>query len=72
MSSISAGQGVPERSKPVWLDLLTTVDHKKVGLMYLVTSFVFFGIGGIEALLIRLQLSRPNMDVLVGESTTKF
>ncbi len=68
MSSISAGQSAQEgRSKPVWLDLLTTVDHKKVGLMYLITAFVFFGIGGIEALLIRLQLSRPNMDVLVGE-----
>ena len=66
---MSIAVGTPQqktRQKPLWRDLLTTVDHKKIGLMYLVTAFVFFGIGGIEALLIRLQLSRPNMDVLVG------
>jgi cytochrome c oxidase subunit I+III len=66
--SITAGT-VPQtaRTKPLWLDLLTTVDHKKIGIMYLVTSFVFFAFGGLQALLIRLQLSRPNMDVLVGQ-----
>ena len=66
--SIAVGTPQQERAKrkPLWLDLLTTVDHKKIGIMYLVTSFIFFGVGGIEALLIRLQLSRPNMDVLVG------
>ena len=61
--------GTPQQesaSKPLWLDLLTTVDHKKIGIMYLVTSFVFFALGGVAALLIRLQLSRPNMDVIVG------
>src|SRR5262245_49751433 len=39
---------------------LTTVDHKRIGIMYGVTSFGFFVIGGIEALLIRVQLARPN------------
>jgi cytochrome c oxidase subunit 1 len=39
---------------------LTTVDHKRIGIMYGVTSFVFFLIGGIEALLIRVQLARPD------------
>jgi cytochrome c oxidase subunit I len=38
---------------------LTTVDHKRVGVLYGVTSFAFFLLGGIEALLIRIQLAGP-------------
>src|SRR5579864_7670521 len=37
----------------------TTVDHKDIGILYLLTSFVFFGLAGIEALLIRIQLAVP-------------
>ncbi len=43
---------------------LTTVDHKKIGLMYGVTAFAFFIIGGLEALLIRSQLAQPDGTVL--------
>lgn len=43
-----------------WLSWLTTVDHKKIGIMYLVSAFFFFVLGGIEALLIRVQLGAPN------------
>ena len=39
---------------------ITTVDHKKIGILYGGTGFVFFLIGGVEALLIRLQLARPD------------
>jgi cytochrome c oxidase subunit 1 len=39
---------------------LTTVDHKRIGILYGVTAFVFFLLGGIEALLIRVQLAQPN------------
>ena len=38
---------------------LTTVDHKRIGILYGVTAFAFFLVGGIEALLMRLQLARP-------------
>jgi cytochrome c oxidase subunit I len=38
---------------------LTTVDHKRIGVLYGVTAFVFLLIGGIEALLIRIQLAVP-------------
>ncbi len=38
---------------------LASVDHKQIGLMYLVTSLVFFLLGGLEALLLRLQLAVP-------------
>ncbi len=46
---------------------LTTVDHKKIGILYGGAAFVFFLIGGAEALLIRLQLAQPNGDVLSAE-----
>jgi cytochrome c oxidase subunit I len=38
---------------------VTTVDHKDIGILYLLTSVAFFGLGGIEALLIRIQLAVP-------------
>lgn len=41
------------------LSWIMTVDHKRIGIMYLLTSFLFFLVGGIEALLIRIQLMRP-------------
>jgi cytochrome c oxidase subunit 1 len=47
-----------------WWGWATTVDHKKIGIMYAVTAFVFFVIGGIEALAIRAQLAQPNGEVL--------
>ena len=39
---------------------ITTVDHKRIGILYGVTAFAFFLVGGIEALLIRAQLAVPN------------
>ena len=52
-----------ETTKGVW-SWVTTVDHKRIGIMYGVASILFFMVGGVEALLIRLQLARPNGDVL--------
>ena len=43
---------------------ITTVDHKRIGLLYGVTALVFFVIGGTEALLIRLQLAGPDLELL--------
>ena len=47
-----------------WLSWLTTVDHKRLGILYIVTSFVFLGAASIEAFLIRLQLAVPNNTLL--------
>ena len=44
-----------------------TVDHKRLGMRYLYTGLTFFAIGGVEALLIRVQLAQPNLDVLGPE-----
>ncbi|MEV4492847.1 cytochrome c oxidase subunit I [Micromonospora coxensis] len=46
---------------------LGTTDHKQIGLLYLVTSFGFFVIAGIEAMLIRAELARPGMQLLSPE-----
>src|SRR6266511_2961684 len=46
----------------------TTVDHKRIGILYGVTAFFFFLVGGSEALLIRLQLARPNGRVVTAEA----
>ncbi len=43
---------------------LTTVDHKRIGILYGATAFAFFLLGGIEALLIRLQLAVPENTVV--------
>ena len=47
---------------------VTTVDHKRIGILYLVTALFFFGIGGLEALAIRLQLARPNSTLVSAEA----
>src|SRR5918911_5582629 len=46
---------------------ISTVDHKRIGILYGVTAFLFFLVGGTEALLIRLQLAGPNGKVLTAE-----
>jgi cytochrome c oxidase subunit 1 len=38
---------------------ITTVDHKRIGILYGTTAFIFFLMGGIEALLLRIQLGTP-------------
>ncbi|HET9926262.1 MAG TPA: cytochrome c oxidase subunit I [Methylomirabilota bacterium] len=47
---------------------LTTVDHKRIGILYGSSAFIFFLIGGIEALIMRLQLARPD-NTVVGAQT---
>ena len=47
---------------------ITTVDHKRIGMLYGVTALIFFVVGGIEALLIRLQLAGPNLEVLSAQA----
>jgi heme/copper-type cytochrome/quinol oxidase subunit 1 len=46
---------------------ITTTDHKKLGILYISTGFLFFLVGGVEASLIRWQLAQPNSTVLSPE-----
>jgi cytochrome c oxidase subunit 1 len=45
----------------IW-DYLTTVDHKKIAILYFIAGGFFFLVGGLEALFIRIQLAVPNND----------
>ena len=61
----------PRATTGAW-SWLTTVDHKKIGIMYVATAFVFFLLGGLEALAIRTQLAAPNQEVLDAETYNQF
>jgi len=54
-------------SKPGVYGWFATVDHKTLGIRYIVTAFIFLGLGGIEALIMRIQLAQPNEHVLSPE-----
>lgn len=47
---------------------ISTVDHKRIGILYLLTALFFFGVGGIEALFLRLQLIVPNNTLLAPDT----
>ncbi|HEY7452046.1 MAG TPA: cbb3-type cytochrome c oxidase subunit I, partial [Candidatus Limnocylindria bacterium] len=65
-TTLAPGGKTYERS---WvLDWLTTVDHKKIGVLYIVNSFVFFFFAGLLALVIRSELAVPGLQ-FVDEST---
>jgi hypothetical protein len=46
---------------------VTSTDHKTIGYMYLITSFMWFGIGGILALLIRAELFEPGIQIVASK-----
>jgi heme/copper-type cytochrome/quinol oxidase subunit 1 len=50
------------------LKWLTTTDRKTIGSLYLITSFAFFCIGGVMALLMRAELARPGLQIMSNES----
>ncbi|MBN0047238.1 cytochrome c oxidase subunit I [Streptomyces actuosus] len=49
------------------VEWLTTTDHKRIGHLYLITSFAFFLIGGAMALLMRAELARPGLQIVNNE-----
>ena len=55
------------RRPPGFLGWLATVDHKEIGRRYIVTALIFLALGGAVALLMRLQLARPD-NALIGAS----
>jgi len=62
---------LPEAHEPEpsgLVDWLTTVDHKKIGLLYIFTSFAIFLAGGVLALLVRAELAEPGLQTM-GENT---
>jgi len=60
-------QHVRPRNTGLW-DWITTVDHKKIGVLYLLAGGFFFLLGGLEALLMRIQLMYPNSKLFIGST----
>jgi cytochrome c oxidase subunit I len=56
-----------EAEQTGWTSWFTTTDHKKIGILYLYTVLVFFVLGGVEALLIRIQLGAPENTFVTPE-----
>jgi cytochrome c oxidase subunit 1 len=78
MSVQSPASTVPEYGAPVepvpetgkgrtFFKLLTTTDHKMIGLMYMGMAFAFFCFGGVLALMIRAELWEPGLQVVVSK-----
>ncbi len=61
-----------ESFEPWIADWLTTTDHKKIGTLYFLAGMFFLGIGGIMALMIRIQLSVPGNDFLTQDQYNQF
>jgi cytochrome c oxidase subunit I len=77
----SIGDDAPElraRLHAIWetapglKGFLSTVDHKEIGLRYIITAFVLLAVGGIEALVIRLQLAGPDLHLLTPDQYNQF
>ncbi len=56
----------PVHPTGIW-SWVTTIDHKRIGVLYGVTAFLMFFSGGIEAFLIRIQLARPEQNLITPE-----
>jgi len=56
------------RSADGWLQWISSVDHKQIGIMYLWSAAIFFVVGFIEALLMRIQLASPENSFLSPEA----
>jgi cytochrome c oxidase subunit 1 len=53
-----------ERKGNVLVKWITSTDHKTIGYMYLISSFIYFCLGGVMALVIRAQLFEPGLEIL--------
>jgi hypothetical protein len=72
MSEISlapdAAESLPTLSQPTGLlRWIASVDHKQIGIMYIIAALIFFVVGGIEAMALRMQLARPENNLISPE-----
>lgn len=70
---LPAGASLTVSEKEHWrIAWLSTVDHKRIGILYMLTGMFFFVVGGIEAFFIRLQLAVPNNTLISPETYNKL
>ncbi len=65
MATTTLPRAIPGARSTLY-EYLTTTDHKKIGILYLINSMIFFFSGGILALIVRLQLVIPKSDTVIG------
>jgi cytochrome c oxidase subunit 1 len=66
-SVVEHAPAAPKEQSGIW-SWITTTDHKRIGIMYGVTAFIFFLMGGVEALIIRAQLASPNATIVDADT----
>src|SRR4051794_22834478 len=71
MSSEVANTGNYLTSPKGWKSWVFTLDHKRIGLLYLFSVLTFFLVGGIFAILIRLELFSPGRTIMGAETYNK-
>ncbi|PLR86358.1 cytochrome aa3 quinol oxidase subunit I [Bacillus canaveralius] len=64
MIGIIAGITYLKKWKWLWTEWLTTVDHKRIGIMYIISAVLMFFRGGMDGLMMKVQTSRPEMQLL--------
>jgi len=65
--TLTQSTSLPPEKGRAFVKWITSTDHKTIGYLYLMTSFAWFLIGGILALLLRSELARPGMQFLSAE-----
>ncbi len=66
------GESFELAAREGWLSWVSSVDHKQLGIMYLLGAFVFFLVAGVLALLMRIQLAVPNNHFLSPQVYNQF
>jgi len=66
------GESFELEAREGWLSWVASVDHKQLGIMYLLGAFVFFLVAGVLALLMRIQLAVPNNNFLSPQVYNQF
>jgi cytochrome c oxidase subunit I len=69
--SLGWSRRIADQKYGIW-SWLATVDHKRIGIMYGVTAFTFFLVGGIEALILRAQLATPDGNVVNADQYNRI
>jgi len=69
--ALAGARHMAEDTSTIW-SWLATVDHKRIGVLYGVSAFIFFLAGGIEALLLRTQLVVPENDIIGADAFNRL
>lgn len=64
LQDVTIARDVESNANQTLLSWVSTVDHKRIGILYILTAVFFLAIGGFQALLMRIQLALPNNDFL--------